>query len=100
MNTLVETAQDIIMALGLPRAQQNDRSALCLLALLNLTSDKSWPKAENPLMGITPIMEWARQHYGKQYALNTRETIRRHTMHRAGQRIDIRRGHTGQVGLF
>ena len=26
----------IIEALGLPRAQQNERSALCLLALLNI----------------------------------------------------------------
>jgi len=81
MNNLVETAQDIITALGLPRAQQNDRSALCLLALLNLTPEKTWAEADNPLIGITPIMEWAREHYGKQYAPNTRETIRRHTMH-------------------
>jgi len=81
MNNLVETAQDIIAALGLPRAQQNDRSALCLLALLNLTPEKTWAEADNPLIGITPIMEWAREHYGKQYAPNTRETIRRHTMH-------------------
>jgi len=81
MNNLVETAQAIIAALGLPRAQQNDRSALCLLALLNLTPEKTWAEADNPLIGITPIMEWAREHYGKQYAPNTRETIRRHTMH-------------------
>jgi len=81
MNNLIETAQDIITALGLPRAQQNDRSALCLLALLNLTPEKTWAEADNPLMGITPIMDWAREHYGKQYAPNTRETIRRHTMH-------------------
>ena len=26
-------------------------------------------------------MEWAREHYGKDYAPNTRETFRRHTMH-------------------
>jgi len=81
MNTLLETAQDIIAALGLPRAQQNDRSALCLLALLNLAQGKTWAEAENPLMGITPIMDWIREHYDKQYAPNTRETIRRHTMH-------------------
>jgi len=65
----------------MPRAQQNDRSALCLLALLNLTKDKSWADATNPLMGITPMMDFARDHYGKQYAPNTRETFRRQTMH-------------------
>ncbi|MGB1110115.1 MAG: BsuBI/PstI family type II restriction endonuclease, partial [Gammaproteobacteria bacterium] len=62
-------------------AQQNERSALCLLALLNLRPGKTWSDAENPLLGITPIMEWVRQYFGKQYAPNTRETIRRQTMH-------------------
>lgn len=77
----IESAQQIIVSLGLPRAQQNERSALCLLALLNLTPDKSWSEAENPLIGITPIMDWARDRYSKEYAPNTRETFRRQTMH-------------------
>jgi hypothetical protein len=76
-----EAAKQAIVSLGLPRGQQNERSSLCLLALLNLTSDKTWADAENPLMGITPIMDWAREHYGKDYAPNTRETVRRQTMH-------------------
>jgi hypothetical protein len=80
-NEYIEAAQQIIISLGLPRAQQNDRSALSLLALLNLTPGKPWANAENPLLGITPIMDWARVHYGKVYAPNTRETIRRQTMH-------------------
>jgi len=67
--------------LGMPSAQQNERSALCLLALLNLSPDKEWSQAENPLIGITPIMDWVRRHYGKEYAPNTRETVRRQTMH-------------------
>lgn len=37
--------------------------------------------AENPLMGITPIIEWVREHYQKEYAPNTRETFRRQTIH-------------------
>ena len=32
-------------------------------------------------MGITPIMDYTREHYGKEYAPNTRETFRRQTMH-------------------
>lgn len=32
-------------------------------------------------MGITPIMDFARDHYGRTYAPNTRETFRRQTMH-------------------
>jgi hypothetical protein len=80
-NSYIEAAYQIIIALGLPRAQQNERSALSLLALLNLTPGKAWANAENPLVGITPIMDWAREHYGKEYAPNTRETFRRQTMH-------------------
>ena len=52
-----------------------------MLALLNLTQQKSWAAAGNPLVGITPMMQFARDHYGKQYAPNTRETFRRQTMH-------------------
>ena len=74
------------MSLGLPRAQQNERSALCLLALLDLTPGKTWAKAGNPLIGITPIMDWAREHYQTDYAPNTRETFRRQTMHQSGCR--------------
>lgn len=77
----IRAAHTILIALGLPRAQQNERSALGLLALLNLTPGKAWSDAEKPLMGITPIMEWARKHYQKSYAPNTRETVRRQTMH-------------------
>nr|VFK30413.1 MAG: BsuBI/PstI restriction endonuclease C-terminus [Candidatus Kentron sp. MB]VFK75207.1 MAG: BsuBI/PstI restriction endonuclease C-terminus [Candidatus Kentron sp. MB] len=80
-NKHIKAARRIITSLGLPRAQQNERSALCLLALLDLTPGTSWANAENPLMGITPIMDWAREHYGKDYAPNTRETVRRQTMH-------------------
>jgi BsuBI/PstI restriction endonuclease domain/BsuBI/PstI restriction endonuclease HTH domain len=80
-NNYIEAAQQIIVLLGLPRSQQNERSAFCLLALINLTPDKSWSDAENPLIGIKPIMNWVRKHYGKEYAPNTRETIRRQTMH-------------------
>jgi hypothetical protein len=77
----IKDAREILVSLGFPRAQQNDRSALCLLALLNLTPKKKWAGAENPLMGITPIMDWIRDHYKKLYAPNTRETFRRQSMH-------------------
>lgn len=80
-NDHIEAAQQIITSLGLPRAQQNERSALCLLALLNLTPGRTWAEAEDPLLGITPIMDWVREHYDKNYAPNTRETVRRQTMH-------------------
>jgi hypothetical protein len=75
------SAHEVLISLGFPRAQQNDRSALCLLALLDLRPGRRWAKAQNPLIGITPIMDWIREHYKKTYAPNTRETVRRQTMH-------------------
>lgn len=80
-NTYVKNAAKILTSLGLPRAQQNERSALCLLALLDLRPNRKWAQAQSPLMGITPIMDWIRDHYKKTYAPNTRETVRRQTMH-------------------
>lgn len=78
--TIVDAMQ-ILKDLGMPRGQQNERSALCLLALLNLTPDKTWYDVEAPLLGITPIMDWSRDFYSKEYAPNTRETFRRQSMH-------------------
>jgi hypothetical protein len=77
----VKEALEVLRDLGMPRQQQNKRSALCLLALLNLTPEKRWKGLEAPLMGITLIMDWCRLHYGSWYAPNTRETFRRQSMH-------------------
>ena len=77
----IDEALQILRDLGIPRQQQNERSALTLLALLGLTSTMSWPEAQNPLMGITQMMSFFARYYGKQYAPNTRETVRRQTVH-------------------
>ena len=78
-------AIDILGQFGLPRAQINERTAYCLLALLNITPDKAWGEAVSPLVGITPMMDFAREYYGKDYAPNTRETFRRFSMHQMVQ---------------
>ena len=77
----IDDALAILKALGMPRGQQNDRSALTLLALVDLKPFGLWSDLERPLMGITPIMDYIRAHYGQEYAPNTRETFRRQTMH-------------------
>ena len=77
----IDDALEILKALGMPRGQQNERSALTLLALVDLKPETPWAEAGDPLMGITPIMDFCRDRYGKQYAPNTRETFRRQTMH-------------------
>jgi hypothetical protein len=81
VHALVAQATQVLEDLGLPPGQHNERSALTLLALLDLTPGKTWQDVEAPLMGVTPIMTFMRQHYGKDYAPNTRETVRRETLH-------------------
>ena len=71
----------LLSTLGLPPGQQNERSALTLLALLDLKPKQPWAEARARLIGVTPIMEFMLQHYGKQYAPNSRETVRRFTLH-------------------
>ena len=77
----IQEALEIIMALGLPRQQQNERSALTFLSLLDLKPADGWQEAGNPLIGITPMMEFFEKNYGRHYAPNTRETVRRQTVH-------------------
>lgn len=77
----IDEALQILAELGLPRAQLNERSALTLLALLDLKPTDSWESAVSPLIGITPMMQFMAQHYGKTYKPNTRETVRRQTVH-------------------
>jgi hypothetical protein len=77
----IREAVEVLEELGLPRQQLNERSALTLLSLLDLKPNESWADASAPLMGITPMMEFFADHYGRRYAPNTRETVRRHTIH-------------------
>jgi adenine-specific DNA-methyltransferase len=77
----VDEALAILKALGLPREQQNERSALTLLSLLDLHPSTPWSEASAPLLGITPMMSFFSDHYGKTYAPNSRETVRRFTVH-------------------
>lgn len=82
MHKHVQEALKILIEVGMPRAQQNERSALCLLAICDLKRKDAWADARNPLIGITPVMEFASRNYmAKPYAPNTRETIRRQSLH-------------------
>ena len=77
----LDQALSILKDLGLPRGQQNECSALTLLALLDVRPETLWSEAEAPLCGITDMMDYFARHYGKTYAPNTRETVRRFTVH-------------------
>src|SRR5207249_11419624 len=77
----LEESLEVLRALGFPRKQLNDRSALTLLALLGLKPETPWPQATEPLCGITPMIEFFRDYYGKSYKPDTREAVRRQTVH-------------------
>jgi hypothetical protein len=81
----IKEAMKILEKLGFPRQQMNERSALTLLSLLNLKPADAWETASDPLIGITPMMDFFAVHYGKRYAPNTRETVRRQTVHQFAQ---------------
>ena len=80
-----EEAAKILKSLNLPEAQQNERSALTLLALAHLDPKAKWKAAGRPLLRTVDIMEFMRQKYGKDYKPNSRETIRRQTLHQFEQ---------------
>lgn len=74
-------ARFVLGALGFDAQRTNERSALVLLSLAGLTPNVSWADAGNPLLGTRAIMNWIRDHYEREYAPNTREAIRRFTLH-------------------
>lgn len=77
----IEQAQEILESLGLPYAQQNEISALTLLALAQLSEKSAWKNANNPKLRVHDILVEIKQRYGREYAENSRETIRRRVLH-------------------
>src|SRR5690606_12837583 len=65
----------------MPSAQRGDRSALPLLALAGVGRDQPWSNSQRRLLRTVDIMEYMQKEYGKRYAANSRETIRRQTLH-------------------
>ena len=80
----ITEAQEILKALGLPAAQQNEMSALTLLALCSIKEDMPWADATRTSQRITKeIMAFVNENYKADapYAPNTRETFRRQVLH-------------------
>ena len=81
----IEEARDILEQLGLPPAQQNDISCLTFLALTGLYEDDAWDQASKPSLTIHKILVFMRDSYGREYAENTREVVRRQVIHQLEQ---------------
>jgi adenine-specific DNA-methyltransferase len=80
-----DEAKEILKSLGLPKQQQNERSCLTLLALAGPSEEDPWSATSRPLHRVWDIMGWMKAKYGKEYAANSRETIRRFTIHQFEQ---------------
>ena len=76
---------DILEQMGLPPAQRNDISCLTLLALTGLSEDDAWSQASKPSRSIHEILGLMRDTYGRDYAENTRESVRRQVIHQFEQ---------------
>jgi BsuBI/PstI restriction endonuclease domain/BsuBI/PstI restriction endonuclease HTH domain len=76
----VAGARTLLRAFGFDAEQSNERSALVLLVLLGLRPGESWDASSNDAYGVTPIMDRARL-WGRTWAPNTRETVRRFSLH-------------------
>lgn len=81
----VEEARDILELMGMPPAQRNDISCLTLLALTGLSEDDRWSQAAKPSLTIHQMLGFMRDTYGREYAENTRETVRRQVIHQLEQ---------------
>ncbi len=81
----IEQAQEILETLGLPTSQQNEVSALTLLALAQLSEDTTWKNASRTSLRVHDILSEVKLRYGRNYAENSRETIRRRVLHQFEQ---------------
>ena len=81
----LKQSREILKALGMPKAQYNDRSGWVFLALANIQPDGLWSNAKSPLLPTVDIMQFIREHYRQDYKPNSRETIRRQTLHQFEQ---------------
>lgn len=83
----IAEAQQVLERLGFDRERTNERSALVLLALLGLEPQTPWARSTSPILGTRAIMDWIRDYYKKDYAANSRETIRRFTLHQFAEAL-------------
>lgn len=74
-------AKEILKEVGMPKKQQTDIAGYTLLTLAGIKPDTSWDEATNEWIRIHDVLEFVREYYNKEYAENTRETIRKNCMH-------------------
>ncbi len=69
------------LEVGMPEQQQTDIAAYSLLTLADIGPKGKWSTAKNEWTRIHDVLQFSSHYYGKVYAENTRETIRKNCMH-------------------
>lgn len=87
---LLRQAQQLLRDIGMDSERSNERSALTFLALAHMDESTNWTEASGEMYTTREIMDWIRDKLGTDYAANSRETIRRFTLHQfiAGGAVD------------
>ncbi|KAF6558336.1 hypothetical protein G9G63_25755 [Paenibacillus sp. EKM202P] len=83
MTLNMEIVKEILKKVGFPEQNCTDTTAICVLALQDQTPRKGLILGHKSLSEgarITDILEFARNDLNKNYAENTRETIRKHSL--------------------
>ncbi len=81
MDNKIKEAQEILNDFQLPQGQQNQISALTLLALCNIMPNDQWQNAERKSMILsTDIMEFAGKNYHIFYKSGSRESFRKEAL--------------------
>lgn len=76
----IEEMQTILRELGLPKKQQNERTALIMLALAGLKEKSKWKQVTEDYMRPHDILEFVNSNYEMTYKENTRETFRKDSL--------------------
>ena len=77
----IEDAKKILKEIGMPEQQQTDIAAYSLLTLADIKPKDSWKATKSEWIRIHDVLQFSSRYYGKAYAENTRETIRKNCMH-------------------
>jgi len=81
----ITEARAVLAALQLPPAQQTEIAALTLLVLAQLDENIPWSDAKRQSLRIHDMMQEMNSRFGRVYAENTRETVRRQVIHQFEQ---------------
>lgn len=76
----LEEMKSILEQLKVPRKQQNDRTALTMLALAGLKEKDHWKSVTENYMRPHDIIEYVNAFYDRTYKENTRETFRKDSL--------------------